>query len=259
MNKEALKQQAAYAASEAQRMTFAERVRSRSDQPFLKRLGKAAAGNLAQPFIRVPAEIYRGAETYSLMSGGYESVVYASESEVLKFNIRTLSSDALAVRQEAIERKNRYELCREYLGRHWHDTSYSVGTFLGQYAVVASQPRVQPEAVFYDISELLDYSNDDNYIDELENLFSAISDLHQQTGYYPDILGRNNIVVIGNDKNSPKLLILDTEPSSPENQTMNIPNHRQSIGQAIEDSLSAWQAFLVFSREQTASRELALL
>jgi len=79
MNKNSLRQQAAYAALEAQMMPFSERYRSRLDQSFIKRLGKAAAGNLARPFVKVPTEILQGPTVYSLMGSGYENIVYASE------------------------------------------------------------------------------------------------------------------------------------------------------------------------------------
>lgn len=192
------------------------------------------------------------------MGSGYENIVYASEEEVLKFNIRTLTDDELAAKQESVKRERLYEMCGDYLGGHWQDTSYGISPYLGKFAVVAKQPRIQAEATILGIEHMLDYSDEPDYIDELESLFVSIANLYQNTGYYPDILGKGNIVIIRDETDRPGLRVLDTEPASPEEQLKKIPNKQQVIGMEITRNLAIWGDFLNLSRQQSGSPEPVL-
>lgn len=258
MNKESIKQQAAYAALEASRLSFAERIQKRSEQPLLMRLGKAAIGNFARPFVRAPIYIEDGKFSYKLINSGYENIVYASDNDVIKLNIRTLSSDKEKVDEEARSREATFNLCKQYLGNHWLDTNYGTREFLGGHVVQAKQPLLMPELVFSDVPQSLEYSDDPKYIRELESLFTAIGYLYTHTGYYPDILGKGNIAAIRNEFNELKIVILDTEPASPSAQEELVPNRNIVIGDEIRANLSLWGQTLGYLREQYESREVIL-
>lgn len=253
MDKEVLLQQAVYAALEAHRLPFGERLQRRSDQPFLKRLGKAAVGSIVQPFLKAPQVLEEAEGNYSLVNSGYENIVYAAEEKILKVNIRTLSSDETWVIQEARKRQEVFAMCKNYMGRHWVDTKYKSRPYMDRFAVEATQPQLQPEAVFTGVVELLDYSNDEDYIDELERLISCIGNLYQNTGFYPDILGRGNIALTRDENQDPRLVILDTEPASPLTQEHFIPNQNIVIGEAIDESLSLWRSYLDGVRDRSES------
>lgn len=258
MDKEQLFQNAAYASAEAKRLSFADRLKKRADQPMLRRLGKAAAGNLFKHIVDVPQLISEPPRQFELINNGLSNLVYASADQVMKVNVRTLSDVPEKVELEVQKSVQIFDMCKEYMGRHWLDTSYNTRQFLGKSVVESRQPRLYPVTIFESVEELLDHSDDEAYIDELESLFESIAELYINTGFYPDLLGANNIALIEDEASQPTLVILDTDPASPAAQQQNIPNQDILIKDAMAQKLQMWSAFLARSKERPVFREEVL-
>lgn len=258
MNKEQLAQSAVYAAAEAKRLSFSDRLRKRSDQSFLKRLGKAAAGNLFKALLDVPTTIEKDGRRYDLLGNGFENLIYADESSVLKFNVRTLTVNQAQAEAEAVRQEHDFDLCKSYLGDHWLDTTFRVSDFMGRYVVEARQRFVVPVRKFSMVEEMLIYRDDPEYNQQLEDLFVAIGNLYQNTGYYPDILGANNLALIESIFGDQTIVILDTGVASTEHQQNMVPNQNIRIKDAITERLSLWEAHLAGPRSLSEFREPAL-
>lgn len=254
MNREELFQGAAYASAEARRLSFKDRLIKRADQPVIARLGKAAAGNFFKHFIDIPKAIIEDSNRYELINSGLANLIYASPEQVIRINVRTLSTDQEKVAKEVQKSRATFELCNEHMGEHWLDTHYAVRRFLERYTLEARQPRLNPIAVFRSVEELLEYNNDEAYVDQLESLFSAIANLYRHTGFYPDILGINNIALVQDGLDRSKLVILDTDPASPTTQQRRVPNKPIVIGDAINEKLTAWAKFLVAAKVRSECR-----
>lgn len=258
MNREELFQGATYASAEAHRLSFTDRLIKRADQPVITRLGKAAAGNFFKHLIDIPKEIIEDSNRYELINSGLANLIYASTEQVIRINIRTLSTDQEKVIKEVQKSRAAFELCNEYMGEHWLGTHYAVRQFLGRSALEARQSRLYPIAIFRSVEELLKYGDDEAYVDQLGSLFSAIANLYQHTGFYPDILGANNIALVQDGLDRSKLVILDTDPASPTTQQQRVPNQSIIIGDAIKEKLTAWANFLDTARVRFESREIVL-
>lgn len=252
--RERLIQGAVYAAAEAQRLTLAERLQRRSDQSTFKRLGKAAAGNIFKALLDVPTSIDRNGEQFRLLSHGFENLVYANELEVVKVNIRTLTSNSSTATAALVKHKNEFELCKPYLDDYWPATTFHAASFMDGYAVEARQPFITTNKIFTGIEEMLNYRDDPQYVQQLENLFFAIGNVYQNTGFYPDILGPGNLALAESIFGDPRFVILDTGVASTEHQEHNVPNQDIKIKDAISQQLGLWEAAPARLRQLSGSR-----
>ena len=249
MNKEGLRQNATIAAAEAHLATFGARLAKRADQGFIKRVGKAVAGNIFKKFVDLPLFIEKDTSTYELVNCGHENIIYSSDTESIKVNIRTFSTDLEAVKVTRRRSESDYKLCRGFLGRHMLETRYDVVEFMNGYAVECRQSNLNSLREFSGVAELLEVAATTGMNTELWNFYTAIAHLHSETGYYPDILGDGNIALVEDAEGQQQLVILDSQTASPETQETFVPNKDIRVGEAIKRQMALFDEYFTGFKE----------
>jgi hypothetical protein len=242
---EILLQNAVIAAAEGHTETFKARLAKRADQSFIKRFGKAAAGNLFREIINLPQTINQGRQDYRLTHSGYENLVYMSDYDVLKINARTLSPEFDAVLESAEGSERDYRICSDYLEEQMLPTQYSVAQFMGRFAVKTTQTRVYPTRLFSGISDLVSQASELDYVDELRLLHANVRKLSEETGYYPDMFGSGNIALVEGRDHTDKLVIIDSQTASPETQELYVPNKKIRVADYIASEMEVLDQFIL--------------
>lgn len=209
-----IKSKAIRFSAEAHLIPFREMVSQRDDHHPLLALSLVGAYKVISKGL-IPAIGHSLKGTYK--NAGYEQIVYdIGNGELAKVMLASIGSTSEASEEMSAKTQALSDKAKQYLGEYWMDTTFypaKLPRYLGGYVVVAVQADARPAKSFNTPQEVIDYSDDEDYLGGIARLAGKIEDLNSATGMYPDLFGSGNVVLA---ENGSDLLIVDTIPETPQ-------------------------------------------
>lgn len=237
-----LVQRTVRAGAMARHFSLGELMDLHAHQPLLERLGKVGFAKMVGPFIPdcLPGEL----KGLRRMSSGGEQVAYSDGRNVLKVVFCSISPDADEVETAVHEHQTRFDLGRRYMGNHLAATTYSRLSLYGWYAVGALQEHQQPLNSFRDVQDMVANCDSPSYRRQLGGFAGSVTELHDNTAFYPDLNGEHNVVMTCSG-----LRVIDNMLVTPEMQRLIDGRTQQSIGALIASKVNFIQQAANVSRK----------
>lgn len=256
MDKDVLVRRSASAASNAMNSSFCEMMQQRASQPLPTRLGKVLFGKSLRPFI--PESMSLHGQTFNLLAGGGEQLVYSNGDEVVKVIHKSLTFDMHRASAQTSDYEEQYKVASSSLGEHSVSTIFDMRRLrAGLFATIAMQPYLTSDKQFEDVPELVSYRSDETYRQKLRRLSDSLHALYNAAGMQVDLNGPNNILLIDEQKN-PAFRIVDTLPVTAETQMLVHPETKMTIGELIMAKMAMIAEATSSPIEFVESREVIL-